>query len=207
MPTNLRKAYEAELAEIRECNKAVINMTHENSKDCWLILAMVPLKIEIHPFTYEFCPVHMYLFENGHAVIKTSIPLEDIDAGPLATYPMQTWFGEVKVWEAAIKQGGRQEYKIVQEQGNEKIFHLLLICYRSMYTDCLRIICWMQNASAVLKHLLLLRQKKNKSGRFLGKDLLRRKKPCIILQIRKNLHLCSVWSDGMRFGRKHISIL
>ena len=84
----LRKAYEAELAEIRECNKAVINMTHENSKDCWLILAMVPLKIEIHPFTYEFCPVHMYLFENGHAVIKTSIPLEDIDAGPLATYPM-----------------------------------------------------------------------------------------------------------------------
>lgn len=50
----LRKSYGSELAEIRECNKAVIDMTHENSKDCWLILAMMPLKIEIHPFTYEF---------------------------------------------------------------------------------------------------------------------------------------------------------
>lgn len=203
----LRKAYEAELAEIRECNKAVINMTHENSKDCWLILAMVPLKIEIHPFTYEFCPVHMYLFENGHAVIKTSIPLEDIDAGPLATYPMQTWFGDVKVWEAAIKQGGRQEYKIVQEQGNEEnisfITHLLQeYVYRLFENNLLD-----AKRFCSFETLVIAETEKNKSGRFLGKDLLRRKKPCIILQIRKNLHLCSVWSDGMRFGRKHISIL
>ena len=135
----LRNAYESELAEIRECNKAVIDMTHENSKDCWLILAMMPLKIEIHPFTYEFCPVHMYLFENGHAVIKTSIPLEDIDAGSLATYPMQTWFWDVKVWEAAIKQGGRQEYKIVQEPGNEEnisfISHLLQQCVYRLFEN------------------------------------------------------------------------
>ena len=97
------------------------------------------LKIEIHPFTYEFCPVHMYLFENGHAVIKTSIPLEDIDAGSLATYPMQTWFWDVKVWEAVIKQGGRQEYKIVQEPGNEEnisfISHLLQQCVYRLFEN------------------------------------------------------------------------
>lgn len=81
----------------------------------------------------------MDLFENGHAVIKTSIPLEDIDAGSLATYPMQTWFWDVKVWEAAIKQGGRQEYKSVQEPGNEEnisfISHLLQQCVYRLFEN------------------------------------------------------------------------
>ena len=79
------------------------------------------------------------MFENGHAVIKTSIPLEDIDAGSLATYPMQTWFWDVKVWEAAIKQGGRQEYKSVQEPGNEEnisfISHLLQQCVYRLFEN------------------------------------------------------------------------
>lgn len=111
----LRKVYESELAEIHECNKAMINMTSEIGKECWQILSLMPLKIEKKPYEYEFCPVYLYLFENGHAVIKTSISIEDVDSRVFATYPMDTWFGDIKAWEAAIQYGGRKEYKICQE--------------------------------------------------------------------------------------------
>lgn len=122
---NLQVAYQREMAEIHECNQAMINMTSECNKTSWQILSLMPLKVEKKPFEYEFCPVHLYLFENGHAVIKISISIEDVDGIIFSTYPMPTWFGDIKVWEAAIQRGGRKEYKICEERGGNRTISLV----------------------------------------------------------------------------------
>lgn len=124
---NLQVAYGNEIAEIHECNQAIINMTRECNKTSWQILSLMPLKVEKKPFKYEFCPVHLYLFENGQAVIKTSISIEDVDAKIFSTFPMPTWFGNIKAWEAAIQCGGRKEYKICEtrDQKISIVTHIL----------------------------------------------------------------------------------
>lgn len=111
----LREMYDSEIAEIHECNQAIIDMTSECHKGCWYIFSLMPLKIEKKPFEYEFCPVYLYFFENGHAIIKTSISIDGVDGNVFETYPMKTWFGDIKAWEAAFQKGGRKEYKICQE--------------------------------------------------------------------------------------------
>lgn len=107
--------------QVRECNKT-----------SWQILSLMPLKVEKKPFKYEFCPVHLYLFENGQAVIKTSISIEDVDAKIFSTFPMPTWFGNIKAWEAAIQCGGRKEYKICEAR-DQKISIVTHILQKYVY--------------------------------------------------------------------------
>lgn len=113
----LKNSLFSEIAEIHECNRIMINLTRECNKRCWQLLSLMPLKVEKKPFEYEFCPVYLYLFENGHAIIKTSISIDGVDESVFSTYPMQTWFGDIKAWEAAIQRGGDEEYKICREDG------------------------------------------------------------------------------------------
>lgn len=113
----LKNSLFSEIAEIHECNRIMINLTRECNKRCWQLLSLMPLKVEKKPFEYEFCPVYLYLFENGHAIIKTSISIDGVDESVFSTYPMQTWFGDIKAWEAAIQRGGDEEYKICHEDG------------------------------------------------------------------------------------------
>lgn len=128
----LEVVFNEEISEIRECNCAAIGMTKEINSKCWKIFSLMPLKIEKRPFEYEYCPVHLYLFENGYAVIKTSIRLEMVDSAAVSTYPVHSWFGDVKVCESVFLQKDSKEYKICKNiSGNEhQIFFVTNILQR-----------------------------------------------------------------------------
>lgn len=55
-----------------------------------------------------------------------------MDAKIFSTFPMPTWFGNIKAWEAAIQCGGRKEYKICEAR-DQKISIVTHILQKYVY--------------------------------------------------------------------------
>lgn len=120
--------------EIHEINKVFNSMVQETHRGSWQCMALMPLKVELKPFNYEYCPVYIYLFENGYGVIKVSIKISECDVACFSSYPMKTWFNDVKAWEPLMNMGGRKEFKIyTSASDNQDITIISYILERYIY--------------------------------------------------------------------------
>lgn len=121
----LELAWKENVAEIHEINKVFNCMIGEINKGRWTCMALMPLKIELKPFIYEYCSVFIYLFENGYGVIKISIKLSDVESSSISAYPMKTWFGEVKAWQPLMDSCSEKEFKIYKDVSNKKSISII----------------------------------------------------------------------------------
>lgn len=109
---SLLEACEYSLEEVADIIQVFNMLTQNINKEKWMAIALMPLEIKMDNIHCDYCPLYIYLFENGYGVIRTSIRMVNIESSIVSTYPMGKWFEEVKMWQPLTE---KQENKYIEE--------------------------------------------------------------------------------------------